>query len=146
MASADARLSDYQGLKYIASKTPPFAHQFSHALIDFRHKHDASANYFANSAIAARAHMLFCLSLSDQFPDYRENLWGISSSDSPGVMWHGRTSGNGPNRRHHRSFVPSAAGGSIPFLPEHTLAVLENIYDRFPAAWTRYGDVNAFNP
>jgi hypothetical protein len=43
------------------------------------------------------------------------------------------------------TIVPSAAGGSIPFLPEHTLAVLENIYDRLPAAWTGYGYVNAFN-
>ncbi len=40
----------------------------------------------------------------------------------------------------------AAAGGSVPFLPQETLAVLENIYDHFPAAWTRYGYVNAFNP
>jgi hypothetical protein len=37
-------------------------------------------------------------------------------------------------------------GGSIPFLPDDTLAVLENIYNHFPEVWTRYGDVNAFNP
>jgi hypothetical protein len=42
--------------------------------------------------------------------------------------------------------APSAAGGSLPFLPQATLSVLENIRARFPKAWSRYGFVNAFNP
>jgi hypothetical protein len=43
--------------------------------------------------------------------------------------------------------VPSAAAGSLPFLPTDTSAVLWNIYKNFAArAWTRYGFVNAFNP
>ena len=42
--------------------------------------------------------------------------------------------------------VPSAAGGSLPFLPYATLRVLKNIKDRYGQAWSRYGFVNAFNP
>jgi hypothetical protein len=43
--------------------------------------------------------------------------------------------------------APSAAGGSLPFLPQATLRVLKNIRKRFGArAWSRYGFVNAFNP
>jgi hypothetical protein len=43
--------------------------------------------------------------------------------------------------------VPSAAGGSLPFLPEPTLRVLRNIKARYGSrAWSRYGFVNAFNP
>jgi hypothetical protein len=43
--------------------------------------------------------------------------------------------------------VPSATGGSLPFMPEATLRVLKNIKNRYgPRSWTRYGFVNAFNP
>jgi hypothetical protein len=135
---------NYQGMTYITSKAPLFIHQFSHAWVDFREKRDRFANYFANSVTATRAHKLFCLSLADRFPDYQENLWGISSSDDrfDYVAWGGPPA-MGPI---DGTIVPSAGGGSIPFLPEDTLAVLENICNHFPAARTRYGYVNAFNP
>jgi hypothetical protein len=42
--------------------------------------------------------------------------------------------------------VPSAAGGSIPFLPQPVMRVLRNIRNRYPRAWCTYGFVNAFNP
>ena len=42
--------------------------------------------------------------------------------------------------------VPSAAGGSLPFLPRETMRVLNTIRTRYPSAWTKYGFVNAFNP
>ena len=42
--------------------------------------------------------------------------------------------------------VPSAAGGSLPFLPAQTLRVLKNIRNKYPSAWTKYGFINAFNP
>ena len=131
-------------MTYITSKAPLFIHQFSHAWIDFRNKRDAFANYFTNSVTATRAHKVFCLSLVSQFPDYNDNFWGLSSSDNPRdyVAWGGPPA-MGPI---DGTIVPSAAGGSIPFLPDDTLAVLENIYHNFPAAWTRYGYVNAFNP
>jgi hypothetical protein len=135
---------NYRGMTYITSKAPLFIHQFSHAWIDFRNKRDRFANYFKNSITATRAHKLFCLSMSDRFPDYQDNLWGISSSDNPSdyVAWGGPP----PMGPIDGSIVPSAAGGSIPFVPEDTIAVLNNIYKGFPQVWTRYGFVNAFNP
>ena len=42
--------------------------------------------------------------------------------------------------------VPSAAGGSLPFLPQPVMRVLRNIKNRYPQAWCTYGFVNAFNP
>jgi hypothetical protein len=43
--------------------------------------------------------------------------------------------------------VPSAAGGSLPFLPQECMRVLRNMKDVYGAgAWSRYGLVNAFNP
>jgi hypothetical protein len=135
---------NYEGMTYITSEAPLFIHQFSHAWVDFREKCDRFANYFDNSVTATRAHKLFCLSLVDRFPDYQENLWGISSSDNrfDYVAWGGPPS-MGPI---DGTIVPSAAGGSIPFLPKDTLEVLENICTHFPEAWMRYGFVNAFNP
>ena len=42
--------------------------------------------------------------------------------------------------------VPSAAAGSLPFLPEPVMRVLRTIRTRYPRAWCQYGFVNAFNP
>jgi len=49
---------------------------------------------------------------------------------------------------HHLIFkkVPCAAAGSLPFLPDETIAVLRNIKSNYPNAWQRYGFVDAFNP
>ena len=44
------------------------------------------------------------------------------------------------------TIAPSAAAGSLPFLPRATLRVLKNIRERYEGAWSRYGFVNAFNP
>jgi hypothetical protein len=43
--------------------------------------------------------------------------------------------------------VPSAAGGSLAFLPGPTLRVLKNMKNKYgDRAWSRYGFVDAFNP
>ena len=43
--------------------------------------------------------------------------------------------------------VPSAAGGSLVFLPQEAMRVLRNIRTRYGGqAWSKYGFVNAFNP
>ena len=135
---------DYDGLRYIGSFAPLFVHQYSQAWFDFRGKRDKFANYFDNSIIATEVHRRFCLELGKQFPDYTDDLWGITASDSPRsyVVWGGPPQ-VGPI---DGSIVPSAAGGSLPFLPEHTLRVLKNIRTRYGSAWTKYGFVNAFNP
>jgi len=138
------RLS-YQGLNYITNPTAPlFIHQHSHAWFDFRNRSDRYANYFDNSVTATRAHKLFCLSLRSQFPDYQENLWGMTSSDS----CHGYVAWGGPPPMGpiDGSIVPCAAGGSLPFAPSDCIAVLRTIRSQYPHAWQRYGFVDAFNP
>jgi hypothetical protein len=43
--------------------------------------------------------------------------------------------------------VPCAAGGSVPFLPDETVACLKNLYAKHGVqAWKTYGFVDAFNP
>jgi len=135
----------YQGIEYISGNDPLFTHQYSHAWYDFRKKHDAYTNYFENSVKATKAHKLFCLSLRDKFPDYSEDLWGISASD-----WEkGYTAWGGPPPMGpiDGSIVPCATGGSLPFLFEDCIRVLRNIRGRYREhAWTQYSFVDAFNP
>jgi hypothetical protein len=136
---------EYDGLRYIGSFAPLFVHQYSQAWFDFRGKRDKYADYFQNSAVATEVHRRFCLELGKQFPTYNDDLWGITASDSQQqgyIVWGGPPA-TGPI---DGTVVPSAAGGSLPFLPGPTLRVLKNIRNKYPSAWTKYGFVNAFNP
>jgi hypothetical protein len=135
---------EFDGVRYIGSFAPLFVHQYSQAWFDFRGKRDAYADYFQNSALATDAHRHFCLELAKQFPDYSDDLWGISASDSQKgyVIWGGPPA-IGPI---DGTVVPSASAGSLPFLPQPIMRVLKNIKEHYGKAWSRYGFVNAFNP
>ncbi len=136
---------DYEGLRYIGSFAPLFIHQYSQAWFDLRNKSDAYADYFKNSTIATEVHRRFCIELAKRFPDYSDDLWGITASDSKNgyVTWGGPPS-IGPI---DGTVVPSAPAGSLPFLPVDTLRVLKNMKNRYgDHSWCRYGFVNAFNP
>jgi hypothetical protein len=135
---------EYDGLRYIGSFAPLFVHQYSQAWFDFRGTRDRYADYFHNSAIATDVHRRFCLELGKQFPHYGDDLWGITASDSQKgyVVWGGPPA-MGPI---DGTVVPSAAGGSLPFLTQPVMRVLRNIRNRYPAAWSTYGFVDAFNP
>ena len=135
---------EYDGLRYIGSFAPLFVHQYSQAWFDFRRKKDKYADYFQNSVIATDVHRRFCTELAGQFPDYSDELWGITASDSEFgyVIWGGPPA-VGPI---DGTVVPSAAAGSVPFLPAATMRVLRNIRSKYPQAWCKYGFVNAFNP
>jgi hypothetical protein len=136
---------EYAGVRYLGSYAPLFVHQYAQAWFDLRGKRDQHVDYFKNSMIATEVHRRFCLDLAGQFSDYSDDLWGITASDSKNgyVVWGGPPE-VGPI---DGTVVPSATGGSLPFLPEATLRVLKNIRYRYgPRTWSRYGFINAFNP
>jgi hypothetical protein len=136
---------DYDGVKYIGSVAPLFVHQYSQAWFDFRSKRDRYADYYENSILATEAHRRFCLDLAKTFPDYDEDLWGISASDSAHSyqVWGGPPA-TGPI---DGTVVPCASAGSLPFLPQEVMRVLRTIEYRYNAGtWSRYGFVDAFNP
>lgn len=136
---------DYDGIKYIGSFAPIFVHQYSQAWFDFRGKRDRYADYFENSILATEAHRRFCLDLTKRFPDYGEDLWGITASDSLNgyKVWGGPLQ-SGPI---DGTVVPCASAGSLPFLPQPVMRVLRTIQYRYGAGtWSRYGFVDAFNP
>lgn len=134
----------YQGIQYISGNDPLFTHQYSHAWYDFRKQRDAHTDYFENSVKATKAHKLFCLSLAAKFPDYGEDLWGISASDSVGgyAAWGGPP----PIGPLDGSVVPCATAGSLPFLFHDCMRVQRHLRTHYPKAWKRYGMVDAFNP
>jgi hypothetical protein len=136
---------EFNGIRYISARAPLFIHQYSHAWFDFRGRRDRYADYFTNSVIATKVHKLWCLELAQQFPDYSEDLWGITASDSI----RGYTAWGGPPEmgRIDGSVVPCATAGSLPFLPQETLRVLRYMRENFgQKAFRTYGFVDAFNP
>jgi hypothetical protein len=136
---------EFNGIRFIGSHAPLFVHQYSHAWFDFRAKRDKYADYFTNSVIATKVHKLWCLEMAREFPDYTEDLWGITASDSSRgyAVWGGPPAMG----RIDGTIVPCAAGGSLPFLPEETLRVLRTIREKYDKrAWRRYGFIDAFNP
>lgn len=136
---------EFNGVRYIGSHAPLFAHQYSHAWFDFRGKRDTYADYFTNSVVATKVHKLWCLELAREYPDYSEDLWGITASDSARgyAVWGGPPAMG----RIDGSIVPCATAGSLPFLPEETIRVLRNIREKYDKrVWQKYGFVDAFNP
>ncbi len=138
-------VKEFQGYTYIGGNDPLFVHQYSQAWFDFRGRRDNYADYFENSVSATNAHKLFCRSLLERFPDYDDQTWGISASDSSLGY---RVWGGPPEIDHlDGTVVPSAAAGSIPFLPKDTINCLRNLYLKYGTRiWKRYGFVDAFNP
>ncbi len=136
---------EYDGIRYVGSSAPLFVHQYPQAWFDFRNRHDKYADYFQNSIVATDVHRRFCISLSKQFPDYSNDLWGITASDSVHgyVVWGGPPA-TGPI---DGTVVPCATGGSVVFLTEACMRVLQNIRFNYGAGtWSKYGFVDAFNP
>ncbi len=132
----------FDGLTCISGNDPLFTHQYSQAWFDFRHRHDAYANYFDNSVTATKAHKAFCLSLG---APYSENYWGISASDSQAgyQAWGGPPKQGGIDG----SVVPYATAGSLPFLPAECLRVQRSLKELYGAkAWGRYGFCDALHP
>jgi hypothetical protein len=108
---------------------------------------DAYADYFLNSRLATLSHRDYCISLSDRFPAYSSNLWGVTASKGPQgyEVWGGPP----PTLEHPMdgTVVPCAAGGSLPFAPDATLPVLRRLYEEYKqATWHAYGLIDAFNP
>jgi len=132
----------FEGYEFISGADPIFTHQYSQAWFDFRHKRDAYANYFENSVIATQAHKAFCLSHPEWYSD---GCWGVTASDSRRgyTAWGGSPTGG----KLDGTVVPSAAAGSLPFLPEDCIGVLRAMRQRWGAeSWRRYGFVDAFHP
>ena len=139
----------YEGFAYFTTiGVPLFMHQYAHAWIDYRDRRETKGDridYFENSINATLAHRKFCMNLAHDFPAYGANVWGITASDSA----KGYLAWGGPPRDPaiDGTVVPSAAGGSLMFTPEVSVAALRAMHDKYvDRIYGKYGFVDAFNP
>lgn len=139
----------YEAYTYFTTiGVPLFMHQYAHAWIDYRARRETRGDridYFDNSIKATLAHRAFCINLGHDFPAFEPNIWGITASDSA----KGYLAWGGPPRDPEidGTVVPSAAGGSLMFTPELSVAALRAITDKYgEKIYGKYGFVDAFNP
>ena len=140
--------NEYRGRHYIGNSLL-WTYQWPFAWFDLRARREARGshvNYFENSAIATRAHRVFCVEeLAPKFPGcYAENLWGITSSLSA----KGYKAWGGPPARSSidGTVVPCAAIGSLMFCPEICLPVVREMRAKFgDKIYGRYGFADAFH-
>ena len=143
---------------------PLFGHQYSHVWVDFRGVRDSTMrardlDYFENSRRATRAQLDYAVKNPSGFRGYDKRSWGLTACDGP--LDTTITIGGKPRRFHTymargASFTeviddgtlsPTAAGGSIPFLPEEVGPTLRALRLRHgDPLYARYGFVDAFNP
>ncbi len=125
---------------------PLFLHQYSHAWVDFRNKHDRHVDYFQSSINATLINRQFCIDVAKRSNSrtFSENVWGLTASDGPASY---RAYGAPPGHAFYDGTVAShAAGGSIVFTPEYSIASLRYVYNRFKDnVWGKYGFISAFN-
>lgn len=124
-----------------------FAHQFSHAFVNFRGKTDAFGfDWFNNSVKATINDMLFCKSLPELYPD---GIWGLTSCAVPdGYKGHLGSAPSGNNNTENASdgtVAPCAALGSIVFTPRSTLALLKK-FCKEQRLFGKYGLYDSYNP
>jgi len=136
--------------------SPLFAHQYSHAWVDFRGKRDNYANYFRNSRYATLANRAYCRDVwyppDQDLWGTTQDLWGITTSHGPiagtcsgkayrmGIGYppdHGNNDG---------TIAPTAAGGSIVFTPHESTLTLRYMYDHYhQRLWGLFGLKDSLN-
>jgi hypothetical protein len=139
-------LYDYGPYRFI-SGGPLFTHQYSQAWVDFRNRRDRGfMDFFQNSISASRANNLYCLNLKESFPlSFGPDIWGITASDSQkGYKVYGEIKQFEPV---DGTVAPCAAGGSLMFTPDISIAALRSIRSHYEdRVYGHYGFVDAYNP
>ena len=143
---------------------PLFGHQYTHVWVDFRGIRDSTMrakglDYFENSVRATRAQLVYARKNPHGFRGYGDDLWGLTACDGPldttftvggraRTFWTYRARGASFSEVVDDGTVsPSAAGGSIPFLPRETVRVLRAMRLAYgDDGFGRYGFVDALNP
>ncbi|PIR18581.1 MAG: hypothetical protein COV48_06730 [Elusimicrobia bacterium CG11_big_fil_rev_8_21_14_0_20_64_6] len=126
------------------ASSPLFTHQFSQLWLDLRGWDDAGQDYFANSVEATLTHRDAAIAAKRKHAAYGSNCWGWTSCDGPQGY---RAYGANPNGlEHDGTIAPAAAGGSMAFTPELSLAALRHMKKKYgDRIWGRYGFADAFN-
>lgn len=148
-SSWDAWAKSYQKGKYgpyeLIACAPLFTHQYTHLWVDFRGKNDKYADYFKNSILATLVNREFSLKENN----YQGEIWGLTASEGPNNY---KAYGAPPHASNvpvinDGTIAPTAAGTSIMFTPELSIAALKEMKDQYgDQVYGKYGFKDAFNP
>src|SRR5438132_12217953 len=143
---------------------PLFGHHYSHVWIDFRGIQDAymqgrGIDYFENSRRATYAQRAYAVANPATWRGYGDRIWGLTASDGPAnvtLQLDGRTRdfhtywARGAalgDIRDDGTVAPTAAGGSVAFVPEIAIPALIAMRETYgPHLFSTYGFLDAFNP
>ncbi len=123
---------------------PLFTHQYSQLWLDLRGWKDEGQDYFANSVEATLAHRAAAIAAQKDYKTYGPRCWGFTACDGPdGYRAYGAYPGG---HEHDGTIAPTAAGGSMAFTPELSVAALRYMKEEYgDRIWGRYGFADAFN-
>ena len=156
------RWANFQGYEYV-NFGPLFGHQYSHMYVDFRGIQDEymrskGIDYFENSKRATLANRAYCIENPGGFIGYGPDLWGLTACDGPfngeketaiGAVqfagyWARAAAIN--EIRDDGTIAPTAAGGSLAFTPQESLAALMHMKNEYgDRLYGEYGFKDAFN-
>ncbi len=151
----------YQGEEFV-SFGPLFGHQYSHVWIDFRGIRDAymqkkGIDYHENSRRATVTHRKYAISNPNKKIGYSADIWGFTACDGPAdvqlvidgkplqFQTYAARGVSADWTNDDGTIAPTAAGGSIAFTPEISIAALRAMKEQIPGLWTSYGFLDAFN-
>ena len=120
---------------------PLFLSQYPFLGIDPRGLHDDYADYAAQARAHALVNRHHCLQNPHGWAGYGPECWGLTASDDPsGYVAHAPTEDTG-------TITPTAALGSLPFVPGPSMDVLRHLHDDLgDRLWGEAGFVDAFCP
>ena len=154
--------SGFYGYEHV-NFSPLFGHQYSHMFIDFRNIRDKymqekGIDYFENSRRATLSNRAYCTDNPSGFEGYSEDIWGLTACDGPGTktlareqdtieFWTYRARGaSSQSIVDDGTIAPTAAGGSIPFLPGECISALYRMKQLHgELLYQEYGFKDAFN-
>jgi hypothetical protein len=126
-----------------------FTYQYSHAWIDFRGYTDKEGvNWFDNSVAASLAQVQFAIDNDAEYLTLGPDAWGLSACDGPdgynGLYGAPPSGFNNDQHLVDDTIPPSAAIGSILFVPEQSQRAMLNYYS-IEKLKGKYGFQDAYN-
>jgi exo beta-1,2-glucooligosaccharide sophorohydrolase (non-reducing end) len=121
---------------------PMFFAHYSFVGFDPRFKRDAYADYYTHNRNHALVQVAYSAANPGGYAGYSAECWGLTASDDPyGYQAHAAYSGD------NGTITPSAALGSIVYVPNEAMAAARTFYDTYGATlWSFYGFKDAFHP
>ena len=147
----DRHKETYEGYEFVVEYgfQSIFRYQYPALFYDYRGLVDENGmDYFLNVQLAILAMRQYCIEMARDFPmSYGPDAWGLGAADGPGNRYYiyGFPPGE-PYSPTDGSIIPYAVAGSIPFLPQHSIRALRNMYDQHRKAWGKYGFADCINP